>query len=220
MEEEREGKDAPAITIRPLGRENAADFFDFFDHRAFTDDSPYDPCYCTDFHMTLEEGQRVYLKRAAELGGGKEGLSRALREYAQELIDRGLLTGYLAYADGVCVGWCNAGDRQNFVRAGEFDPEIDGADDYYIPEGPRGKVKSLVCFEIAPAWRGRGLAKALLTRVCADAGEEGYEAVEVYPREEESFSEYDYRGPAAMYRRLGFAPVGRAGSALILRKML
>ena len=33
------------IVIRPLTSELNADYLDFFDHRAFTDDNPNGPCY-------------------------------------------------------------------------------------------------------------------------------------------------------------------------------
>ena len=34
-----------ALTIKPLSPELAADYLDFFDRRAFSDGSPYYPCY-------------------------------------------------------------------------------------------------------------------------------------------------------------------------------
>ena len=35
------------IVIRPLTSELNADYLDFFDYRAFTDDNPNGPCYWT-----------------------------------------------------------------------------------------------------------------------------------------------------------------------------
>ena len=35
------------ITIKPLTSELNADYLDFFDNRAFTDNNPNGPCYCT-----------------------------------------------------------------------------------------------------------------------------------------------------------------------------
>lgn len=48
------------FAIQPLTVVNAADFFDFFDNRAFSDGSPYAPCYCNCFHLTPDVGQRSY----------------------------------------------------------------------------------------------------------------------------------------------------------------
>ena len=37
------------ITIKALTPELIEDYFDFFDNRAFSDGSPYYPCYCNAF---------------------------------------------------------------------------------------------------------------------------------------------------------------------------
>jgi len=42
------------LTIKPLTPALAADYFDFFENRAFTDDSPY-RCYCQVFQMSKAE---------------------------------------------------------------------------------------------------------------------------------------------------------------------
>jgi len=44
------------ITIKPLTPELAGDYFDFFENRAFTDDSPY-RCYCQMFQMSKAQHQ-------------------------------------------------------------------------------------------------------------------------------------------------------------------
>ena len=51
------------ITITPLTPELAADYFDFFEHRAFTDDSPY-RCYCQVYQMTREQAQAALANAA------------------------------------------------------------------------------------------------------------------------------------------------------------
>lgn len=205
--------------IQPLQRDNAAGFFDFFDNRAFADGSPFAPCYCNCFHLTPEELDGVKA-RADVLGGGFEGTKAALRESAAGLIERGVLQGYLVFQDGIAVGWCNTNDQQSYVRVGSFDPWKQNEGDYYISPGERGKIKSLVCFEIAPGFRGKGIAKALLERVCIDAEADGFAAVEVYAQETEKFSELDFTGPAAMYRKAGFQEVERRGNTVVMQKKL
>ena len=144
------------ITIEKLSRSNMADFFDFFGNRAFSDGSPFAPCYCNAFYLTVEE--------------------------VRDGIGKSIMQGYLAYVDGIAIGWCNANDRQNYVRAGSFIPDKKLDEDYYISNGEYGIIKSLVCFEIASEYRGKGIAKALMHRVCDDAENDGYEFVEVYPQ--------------------------------------
>ena len=44
------------ITIKKLTAELSADYFDFFDNRAFTDNSPY-RCYCQMYQLLKEQGK-------------------------------------------------------------------------------------------------------------------------------------------------------------------
>ena len=43
------------ITIKALSPDLKKDYFDFFDNRAFSDGSPYYPCYCNAFNMSAGE---------------------------------------------------------------------------------------------------------------------------------------------------------------------
>ena len=208
------------ITIQPLSQSNRADFFDFFDNRAFTDDSPYNPCYCCCFHMTPEEVKNGVGQRAQELGGGYEGLRGALREAAERLMEQGIMQGYLAYDGELAIGWCNANDRQNYLRTGSFNPGKQQEEDYCIAPGEKGKVKAVVCFEIAPEYRGKGIAGALLQRVLVDAKTDGFGLAEVYPQELEAPTVYDFTGPAAMYQKAGFEEAARHGKTIVMRKRL
>ena len=82
------------------------------------------------------------------------------------------------------------------------------------------KVKSVFCFTVAPAMRGRHIATALLERVMADAKEEGYDAVEGYPEKGAADIYYNYHGHLALYEKLGFERAGEGIDRLILRKNL
>lgn len=42
------------IIIKALKSELIEDYFDFFDNRAFSDGSPYYPCYCNAFNLILD----------------------------------------------------------------------------------------------------------------------------------------------------------------------
>ncbi len=128
--------------------------------------------------------------------------------------------GYLAYVGGLSIGWCNANDRQNYIRVGSFDPCDRGEMVHFISPGEKGKIKSLVCFEIAPDYRGKGVAKALLQRVCDDARTQGYEYIEVYPQIVEHFTVLDFTGPEEMYRNAGFEEIERHGKTIVMRKKL
>jgi hypothetical protein len=70
------------IEIKPLSLDVIDDYFDFFDHTAFSDHEEWSWCYCTFYHFDKPV--------EAELdGAGKEGL----RNYAERLIRDNVLRG-------------------------------------------------------------------------------------------------------------------------------
>ena len=207
------------IRIEALTPELAQAYLDFFDRRAFSDGSPNYPCYCCAFNLSADAIARLR-QRADAIGAGTEGWKSVLRERAAGMVRAGKIRGFLAFDGDAAVGWCNANDRLEFFRVGGFDT------DSVPPDGPppmglkRGQVKSVVCFEIAPGYRGKGIASRLLERACADARDEGYEAVEAYPADGEQEDFRAFAGPVRLYEKAGFTRCSRAGSALVMRKKL
>ena len=192
------------IVIRPLTSELKDDYLDFFDHRAFSDDNPNGPCYCTSPNQ--EEDQIQKMVSEFESSGVKE----TLRRYAAEMLDRNMIHGYLAYDGDQAIGWCNAADMESYVG--------------FVPEFARkiwcGKTMSIVCFEIAPEYRGMGIASAFIDRVCIDARAEGYAAVEGYPILLDQRNDFDYQGPYGLYQKAGFIEVARDNGQVVMRKAL
>lgn len=196
----------------------AADYFDFFDNRAFSDGSPYGPCYCCAFQMTKSEIEEEFFAAVKAQGSGHAGLE-ALRTSAARRVAAGLIQGYLAYDGDVVVGWCNVNDRRSYVRVGEFSLDAVPQDDT-APECGAGEVKSVVCFEVAPGYRGKGIATALLTRACEDAQREGFACIEGYPIAREEDDPLDFTGPVRLYEKLGFSVAERQGNRLTMRRKL
>ena len=164
------------IVIRPLTPELNADYLDFFDHRAFTDDNPNGPCYCTSPNQNEEEIQQMVSEFKTS------GVKETLRKYAVEMLDQNKIRGYLAYDEETAVGWCNAADMGSYSG---FVPE-------FARKNACGKTVSIVCFEIAPEHRGMGIASALIDRVCEDAKAGGYAAVEGYAKDSDKRNDFDY----------------------------
>ena len=192
------------IVIRPLTSELNADYLDFFDHRAFTDGNPNGPCYCTSPNQEEEQIRKM-------VGEFKiHGVKETLRRYAAEMLDRNMIHGYLAYDGDQAIGWCNAADMESYVG--------------FVPAFARriacGKTISIVCFEIAPGYRGMGIASAFIDRVCADAGSKGYAAVEGYANLSDQRNDFDYQGPYRLYQKAGFAEVAREKGQAVMRKVL
>jgi len=206
------------IEIKALTPDLLEDYLDFFDHRAFSDGSSYYPCYCCGFNMSaMEIG--LMRKEAQSYGGGDEGWKKAQRESAAQMIQEGRIRGYLAFDNGIAIGWCNANDRMNYERVGEFDIDHLLEDHAALECEREGQVKSAVCFEISPKYRGKGIAAQLLNRVCTDALKEGYEYAEGYPSENTQAS-LAFTGPARLYEKAGFAEHSRNGSTIVMRKKL
>ena len=209
------------ITVKKLSPGLLNDFLHFFDHVAFADHEEWSGCYCVEPHLCEKAGPEL-----------PKGVRSKCREYAIEFIKSGKLQGYLAYAAGgpsvdiplennrnagdEVVGWCNANDKRNYEK-------VAAIGDFWTDGDLAKRIKSIVCFAVAANVRQRGVATALLKRVCDDALAEGYEAVEAYPYCGARNAFFEFAGPVAMYERQGFA-VLRASTemekVLIMRKNL
>ena len=226
------------LSIQKMCPELTDAYFDFFDNRAFADNSPYYPCYCNAFQLTKE--QLGDLSKECEAnGGGQENFRIALRNSAIRMVEQNIIQGYLAFDGDDAIGWCNANDRKNYTRVGEFDPDnvpddvkeavspvsesmaaAQGEDETFGQAENEEKIKSIVCFEIAPEYRGKGIATALLNRVCEDAVQDGYDKIEVYPVVRDTYEKLDFTGPIHMYEKAGFVRVSQHGKELVMQKTL
>lgn len=202
------------LEIKQLTPELAGDYFDFHENRAFTDHPEWSHCYCLAFCMDKEDDKEMSREVKAS-GGGRDALHRALKTRAEKFVANGVLKGYLAYADGILVGWCNANDKAAYTR---FDFN-EGITDF-IRNAGSGRVKAINCFCIAPDYRGKGVASALLERVCEDAKADGYTAVEGYPRLQDKYDPFDYTGPARLYEKAGFSKIAQHENVVVMRKEL
>ena len=70
------------IVIKPLTSELTADYLDFFDNRAFTDDNPNGPCYCTSPNQDEKQIENMVSEFKSY------GVKETLRKYAVEMLDR------------------------------------------------------------------------------------------------------------------------------------
>ena len=192
------------IVIKPLTSELTADYLDFFDNRAFTDDNPNGPCYCTSPNQDEENISRMVSEFKTY------GVKETLRRYAVEMLNRNQIQGYLAYDGDLSVGWCNAADIESYAG---FVPD-------FARKNTCGKTISIVCFEIAPEYRGKGIASAFIDRVCSDAKTKGYAAVEGYAKLSDERNDFDYQGPVRLYQKAGFVEAARENGQVVMRKTL
>lgn len=188
--------------MEALSPERIDDYFHFFDEVAFSDNPSWSWCYCTFYHFGPDD-------EAALNGRGKEGIRDRARQYVRE----GTIQGYLAYdAENKVVGWVNVNRRANFKRL-MLDAEL-------AADGDSAAIRSIVCFIIAPALRGQGIATAMLRFICEDSARLGYQALEAYPIPGDFQMALHFHGPRSMYEKQGFALHRQAENYMVLRKYL
>lgn len=171
------------LEIHRLTPERLSDFLDFFDNRAFEDNPAWSGCYCVFYHHDGEEAD--WARRSKEDN----------RSFAENLVRTGALTGFLAYNDGVPVGWCNVNDKRRFFLA-KNRAEAPSPDD--------DDVAAIVCFVIYHLNRRRGISAALLEHVIAHYRDSGIRRLEAYPLNE-GVEGIHYHGPLSLYLRHGFS---------------
>ena len=132
------------------------------------------------------------------------GTSRAKANRAdlKALVDAGTSPGLIAYHGKVPVGWMALAPRSEFAKL-KRSPVMKPVDDQ--------AVWSIVCFVVPAAYRGQGVAHALLRGAIAYAREHGATLLEAYPVDKAGRSKDDamWFGAKSMYDRAGFEEVAR-----------
>jgi GNAT superfamily N-acetyltransferase len=148
-------------------------------------------CWC----MYYRESGRV---RPPEGVSVAEDRRRRLRELASAEPPAGLI----AYHGDAPVGWVAVSERSNYPRLARS-PVAKPIDD--LP------VWSVVCFVVPSAYRGRGVARALLRGALAHAEAHGAVALEGYPVDRPGRGQAGmlWSGVRTMFEREGFVEVAR-----------
>lgn len=182
------------ISVVRLSPGTRGDYLAFFDHErgpAFSDNPEWARCYC----------QFYRVPRALDWNAFTAGQNRIA---VSASIDAGEAEGYLARSDGETVGWLHAAPRHKLPHCFErlsVEPTPIGV--------PPQDAAVIVCFVIAPAWRRRGVAGALLDGALADLRERGIAHVDAFPfKAGDGASPADhYHGPASLFASRGFVPI-------------
>jgi len=203
--------EAPAkIVVERLSPATRDDYLAFFDHErgpAFSDNPEWARCYCQFYRIPRALDWKAFTADQNRVAAGAS-------------IACGEAEGYLAKVDGnppETVGWLHAAPRHKlphgFERMRVDPPEIDV---------PPQEAAIIVCFVIAPAWRRRGVATALLDAALVDLAARGIAVVDAFPfKSGESVSPADhYHGPASLFASRGFEPVGGNDDVTVVRRRL
>ena len=179
-----------------MAPERAADFLAYFDHDAFADNPAWSRCYC-------------YFYNAPHGPDWERRTPEQNRADKERSITSGESRGLLAYYRGNVIGWCHAAPRSSLPGLGDFNDDPGDA-----------TVGAIVCFNIAPPYRGQGLARRLLNAACDSLRGDGMALAEAYPPREAPSAARAYHGTVRMYEAAGFAAHGERGPYVIMRKPL
>lgn len=195
------------ITVLRLDAARRDDFLGFFDHErgpAFADNPGWAKCYCH-FYQVPKAIRWPSLDAAAN------------RTAMTARIEASEMEGFLAYAGGEVVGWLNAQPYAKLphcaARMGIAPPPL---------PVPAHEAAAIVCFVIAPGWRRRGVARALLEGALASFAARGLRIVDAFPfKAGASTAPADhYHGPPALFREAGFAVLAEHARLTVMRKHL
>jgi GNAT superfamily N-acetyltransferase len=176
-----QSSDAEPIVIRPATIERFDDIEPVI-NRA---------CWCQYWRMTAGEYGRSTYAIARENWDRRREALRA--QCAAEPVP-----GVIAYLGDLPVGWCGFGPRSSMARL-ERSRTIPKLDDR--------PVWSIVCFDVRPGCRRRGVAKALLAGAIAYARAEGAVGLEAYatdPGGTRRGTGTSYTGFTSMFEAAGF----------------
>jgi ribosomal protein S18 acetylase RimI-like enzyme len=195
------------IDVKRLDAARRDDFLGFFDHErgpAFADNPGWAKCYCHFYHVPKAI-------RWPSLDAAANRTAMSVRIEASEM------DGFLAYAGSEVVGWLNAQPLSKLphcaARMGIAPPPL---------PVPAHEAAAIVCFVVAPQWRRRGVARALLAGALASFGARGVRVVDAFPfKAGASTGAADhYHGPPSLFREAGFAVLAEHADLTVMRKHL
>lgn len=181
--------------IRPLTQDLNDNYLDLFDHMPHRENPEWSKCYCNDYHF---------------LGDVDSCTRENSRDMIINRIHENELQGYLVFADGKPIGWCNVNNRINYQRL---------LRDYDLIDNPDDKVCSVVCFLIHPDFRRQGITQKILDRIISDYANEDYDYIESYPKKGDANASR-FNGPLELYKRNNFEVYKECDTYYVMRKTL
>ncbi len=160
-------------------------------------------CWCQAWR--IEKGEHWSEVKGAQ---AKARLRKSVRSGSTHAI--------LAFNKKIPVGWCAFGPRDSF-------PRLNRAPTLKCDDSPR--VWSLPCFFVPRAYRGMGVASALLSHALKVMKRQGVEIAEGYPSKPDKngvyIAAFSWTGTRSMFKNAGFTVAGNPdGSKQRVRRIL
>ena len=176
------------LEFHPLTRDRLPDLAKLFGQGG-------DPkwCWCSFFRVRNADFAH------ATADTNRQVLERAVATTATD----GRNPGLIAYREGEPIGWVSLGPRDDYERL-KHSKILAPIDDR--------PVWSIVCFVVSRAWRGRGVATALLGAAMDHARAHGATTIEAYPIDPSRgrvSAASAYQGSLSMFEKAGFRVVER-----------
>ena len=177
--------------------------------KLFSQGNGWDHCWCVHFHRARPLPKTQWLRTRALRA------ERNRREQ-KKLIARRCSHGILVYANGVPVGWCQYGSREELTR-------IDNMRIYRVPapEMKTGKLWRITCFVVDRKYRRGGIAGAALQAALESIERRGGGVVEAYPVanwEGKSFGNMSTHGTVSMFKKAGFKRAAAFGNTNVVMR--
>jgi ribosomal protein S18 acetylase RimI-like enzyme len=185
-------------TTKELSKSTWPDFVKLFSQK-----NGWDFCWCMHFHRSRGLPKCSWLRTRAERGVRNRREKRAL-------VEQGHSHGIIVYTEGVPIGWCQYGPREEL-------PRIDNTRKYrqLAPADLRGTLWRITCFAVLKKYRRRGVATAALNAALEAIKNRGGGLVEAYPIsrwESYAFGNESTHGTVSMFEKAGFRTVAPFGS--------
>ncbi|NNJ31786.1 GNAT family N-acetyltransferase [Lacrimispora defluvii] len=182
------------LIIKKLNSELGETFVNFLSSIDFQNTPHWATCYCR------------YYQSDCSMEEWKNRSGETNRDEALTEILNGRMTGYLAFDNDKCIGWCNSNDITNYSRL---------KDELYPYCGDK-KVGCTICFMIHPEYRGQGIARQILKTAISDFVAEGYDAMIALPFEDQLAPQKRYRGTKNMYECFGYRVIDQEDTVSVM----
>lgn len=174
-------------------------------------EAAHSPCYCRYWHFTGNKND--WLARAVDGGSANRAEQKAAIAEGGPAAS-GLVAIDTSSNEEPVVGWMKLAPRAAL-------PKLRGLSVYRAHDlGSDEGVFSVGCFLVHPAYRRRGVARALLGAAPAFVRARGGTSIEAYPRRsrEELHDEEALMGYESLFVELGFIPFGGEAPYPVLRR--